>query len=194
MEKRHSFFKSQFNTRESDDGKKYITGYFALFDQETELWEGMFEKIAHGAFDDTIANDDIRCLFNHNTDIVLGRNKNSTLVLRADEKGLYGEVEINQEDSEAVNAYARVKRGDVTGCSFGFDSTAEERIERDNGVLYIVKTAKLYEVSPCTFPAYPQTEIQARKKVFEADSKKAFSERKSAIKKKLEEIKNVKTA
>lgn len=194
MNKRHSFFKSQFKTREGEDGKKFITGYFALFEQETELWEGVFEKIAHGAFDDTIANDDIRSLFNHNTDIVLGRNRNSTLVLKPDEKGLYGEVEINQEDSEAVNAYARVKRGDVTGCSFGFDAVEEERIERDNGVLYIVKKAKLYEVSPCTFPAYPQTEIQARKKDFEADKKKAFEERKISIKKKLEEMKDVKTA
>ena len=185
MDKRHAYFDSEFKTRE-DDGKKYISGYFAVFNQETQLWPGCFEKIAAGAFDNSLKNDDVRCLFNHNHDIVLGRTASKTLTLRTDAHGLYGEVEINNADSEAVNAYERVKRGDVTGCSFGFDTVKEESEERGNDWVYTEIEVKLYEVSPCTFPAYPQTEIQARQKDFEQTKKRSLEQTKSDLRKRLE--------
>jgi len=185
LEKRHAYFDSEFKTRE-DDGKKYISGYFAVFNQETQLWAGCFEKIAVGAFDNSLKNDDVRCLFNHNRDIVLGRTASKTLTLRTDAHGLYGEVEINNADSEAVNAYERVKRGDVTGCSFGFDTVKEEYEERGNDWVYTETEVKLYEVSPCTFPAYPQTEIQARQKDFEQSKKRSLEQTKSNLRKRLE--------
>lgn len=189
MDKRHAYFNSEFKTRE-ENGKRYISGYFAVFNQETELWQGCFEKIAVGAFDNSLKNDDIRCLFNHNHDIVLGRTANKTLTLRTDAHGLYGEVEINDADSEAVNAYERVKRGDITGCSFGFDTIAEEYENRGNDWVYTETEVKLYEVSPCTFPAYPQTEVQARQKDFEQSKKRSIEQRKAELRKKLEAIKH----
>lgn len=188
MNKRYAYFSSEFKTRE-DDGSKYISGYFAVFNQETELWNGYCEKIAVGAFDETLKNDDIRCLFNHNHDIVLGRTANNTLTLHADAHGLYGEVEINQADSEAVNAYERVKRGDITGCSFGFDTIAEENEDRGEDWLCTQTKLRLYEVSPCTFPAYPQTEIQARRKDFDNSKSEQVAQRKKILKQKLEGFK-----
>lgn len=188
MDKRHAYFHSEFKTREEGENK-YISGYFAVFNQETELWDGAFEKIASGAFDNSLKNDDIRCLFNHNHDIVLGRTANKTLTLRVDAHGLWGEVLINNADSEAVNAYERIKRGDITGCSFGFETISEEFTDRGNNVLFTETEVKLYEVSPCTFPAYPQTEIQARKADAEQSKTKLFAQRKAEIKNKLEGIK-----
>lgn len=187
-DKRHAYFKGDFKTRE-EGGKRYICGYFAVFNQETELWPGCFEKIATGAFDNTLKNDDIRCLFNHNPDIVLGRNTAGTLTLRTDAHGLYGEVEINEADTEAANDYERVKRGDITGCSFGFMTISEEYEVRGNDIIYTETEVKLFEVSPCTFPAYPQTEIQARQADFEQSKKRTLEQRKAEIKSKLEAMK-----
>lgn len=109
----------QFRTIE-DDNNKIIEGYFAVFKEETELFKGFFERIEKGAFKNTLEKNNIRWLFNHNTDVVLGTTDNKTLVLKEDDKGLYGKVIINDKDTEAINIYERVKRGDITGCSFGF--------------------------------------------------------------------------
>ena len=189
LDKRHSFFKSDFKTRATDDGKKYISGYFAVFNQETQLWDDVYEEISPTAFDNALKNDDVRCLFNHNDDIVLGRTKNQTLILRADNFGLWGEVEINQADTEALNAYERIKRGDITGCSFGFDVVSEKMTDRGQTFLYTVEDLKLFEVSPCTFPAYPQTEIQSRKKQYEQTQKRTVQQQKTELKKRLEAMK-----
>ena len=189
LDKRHSFFKSDFKTRATDDGKKYISGYFAVFNQETQLWDDVYEEISPTAFDNALKNDDVRCLFNHNDDIVLGRTKNQTLILRADNFGLWGEVEINQADTEALNAYERIKRGDITGCSFGFDVVSEKMTDRGQTFLYTVEDLKLFEVSPCTFPEYPQTEIQSRKKQYEQTQKRTVQQQKTELKKRLEAMK-----
>ena len=109
----------QFRTIE-DDNNKIIEGYVAVFEEETELFKGFFERIEKGAFKNTLEKNNIRWLFNHNTDVVLGTTDNKTLVLKEDDKGLYGKVIINDKDTEAINIYERVKRGDITGCSFGF--------------------------------------------------------------------------
>ena len=110
----------QFKTRSEEDGEKYISGYFAVFNSNYEMWEGATESVDVHAFDNTL-QDDIRCLIDHDTHLVLGRTKSGTLTLKVDEKGLWGEVKINQADQDAVNLYERVKRGDVDQCSFGFD-------------------------------------------------------------------------
>ena len=167
MEKRESknltrTWRTKFETREEQDGKKIIAGYFAVCGVETELWQGAFEEIAVGAFDKTLGND-IRALTNHDTTLVLGRNKAKTLTLKADSHGLWGEVEINENDSDALNTYERVKRGDVDQCSFGFRILDEGTEWRDDGtVKWTLKEVDVYEVSICTFPAYEDTGIQAR--------------------------------
>lgn len=164
-------FTNKFLTREADE-KKYITGYFAVFNSIYEIFRGCTESIATTAFDETL-NDDIRALTNHNTRLVLGRNTIQTLKLRVDEKGLYGEIEINQDDTDAMNLYARVKRGDVSQCSFGFEILDEEREVKQNGdVHFTIRKVKLYEVSVVTFPAYKETEVAARKEQLEEIKKR----------------------
>lgn len=107
----------------------------------------------------------MKVLWNHNSDLVLGSTENRTAYLQENERGLYGSDEINEEDQDARNAYARVSRGDVKGCSFGFDIRAmEENWEEDGTYRTRLTDVELYEVSPCTFPAYTQTSIQARAK------------------------------
>lgn len=154
---------TQFNTRE-EGGEMAIEGYFAVFNSIYEIAAGMTESIAAGAFDNTLS-DDVRALINHDTTLVLGRTKAGTLKLHADDRGLWGHITINPNDSDALNLYERVKRGDVDQCSFGFDIVNEETDFREDGTVHwTIKEVKLYEVSPCTFPAYEETSIAARSK------------------------------
>lgn len=153
---------SEFKTRE-DDGELRIEGYFAVFNSNYDIWPGASESVAPGAFDNTLG-DDVRALIDHETMYVLGRNKAGTLELRQDSHGLWGSVLINPNDQDAMNLYSRVQRGDVNQCSFGFDILDEETEYRDNGdIHWTIKDVKLYEVSVCTFPAYTETAVQARK-------------------------------
>lgn len=185
---RKSYFTSRLATRD-EENEKYIEGYFAVFEQETKLWQGVFEKIARGAFDNSIKNNDIRCLFNHDSGFVLGRTASKTLELKVDAHGLWGRVKINPADNQAMAVYARVERGDISGCSFGFNPIKESYEEREDNILYIVEEADTHEVSICTFPAYPQTEIMARQKDFDKNQKQQIKVRKKQIKEKLEGIK-----
>lgn len=154
---------SEFNTRD-DGGNLSIEGYFAVFGSVYEIAPGMSESIAPEAFDKTLSGD-IRALINHDTTLVLGRTKAGTLNLRTDNRGLWGHIDVNPNDSDAMNLYERVKRGDVDQCSFGFDIIDEETEFREDGsVHWTIKEVELYEVSPCTFPAYEETSIAARAK------------------------------
>ena len=147
-----------------ESGEKYIEGYFAVFGGTYEIWKGATESVDTHAFDGALA-DDIRALIDHKTRLVLGRNKAGTLELRVDERGLWGRIRINQSDTDAMNLYARVERGDVDQCSFGFDILEEETEYREDGsVHWTITKVKLYEVSCVTFPAYEDTSIAARKK------------------------------
>lgn len=188
LNKRTSYFASKLTTRAESDGEKYIEGYFAVFNQETELWEGCFEKIAPGAFDNSLKNNDIRCLYNHDSGFVLGRNVSGTLELRTDAHGLWGRVKINQNDAQAMDVYARVERGDISGCSFGFDPVSEEYDCKDDGMHWTVVEADVREVSICTFPAYPQTEIQARQQAVEEAKARSLTAVKEKLKKRLEDL------
>lgn len=154
----------QFATREADNDL-YIEGYFAVFNSEYQLWEDASEVIKPGAFTDSISGD-VRALINHDTSMVLGRTKAGTLSLRQDERGLWGSVRINREDGDAMNLYARVQRGDVDQCSFGFAIKRETFVDLGGGKYRweIEEVDPLYEVSVCTFPAYESTSVSARQK------------------------------
>ena len=187
MEKRNIYAAGDFKVRaEPEGGGKYIEGYFAVFNQRTELWRGFYEEIAPEAFDESLKNNDIRCLFNHNSDVVMGRTAAGTLTLKKDAHGLFGSVHINEDDKQALDIYARVARRDISGCSIGFYPIKEEYTELDNGdVLCRVLDVDLSEVSICTFPAYPQTEIQARERAYAA----VTAQRRENIKRRLEKLK-----
>lgn len=175
---------TKFETREDGENLS-IEGYFAVFNSIYEIGPGMSESIAPGAFSKTLSGD-IRALINHDTTLVLGRTKANTLQLREDNHGLWGHIDINPNDTDAMNLYERVKRGDVDQCSFGFAILSEETDFRDDGsVHWTIKEVELYEVSPCTFPAYEETNISARAKEREDLLKRKNEAWKDAILKKL---------
>lgn len=163
---------SEFQTRE-DGEKLYIEGYFAVFNSNYEIAPGLSESVAPEAFDKTLGGD-IRALINHDTTLVLGRTKAKTLELSVDSRGLWGKIEINPKDVDAMNLYERVKRGDVDQCSFGFDIVSEDTEFRDDGSIHwTIREVVLYEVSCCTFPAYEDTSLSARTKESEEIKKRA---------------------
>ena len=152
----------QFRTR--DDGDDLIIeGYFAVFDSPYVLWDGATEIVKPGAFAGCLSGD-IRALIDHDTRLVLGRTKAGTLTLREDARGLYGTIKINRDDADAMSLYARVQRGDVDQCSFGFDIEEETFVDLGGGQCRweINKVNPLYEVSVVPYPAYEETAVKAR--------------------------------
>ena len=189
MQKRKAYMATQFQTREEQEsGDLILSGYFIKFDEETELWPGYFEVIKREGVEKAIKDADIRALFNHDHSLVLGRTGNDTVRLGVDDIGLFGDIIINKDGPQAVGAYARVQRGDVVGCSFGFFPIKINTEERDDGsYLDTILELEIFEVSPCTFPAYPQTEIAARQKDFESQlraNREMLDKRKKKIKEK----------
>lgn len=156
----------KFTTR-AEDGNLYIEGYFAVFGSEYRMWENSIETIDEDAFNETV-DGDVRALVNHDSTLVLGRTTAGTLTLRVDRTGLWGSILINQSDQDAMNLYERVKRGDVSQCSFGFDILDQSTEVMENGTtVWRLKKVELYEVSVVTFPAYEDTSVIARKKDYE---------------------------
>ena len=162
---------SKFSTRKDGDNL-HIEGYFSVFNSNYEIAPGLSESFAPGAFSNTLSRD-IRALVNHDTTLVLGRNKANTLGLREDSRGLFGDITINPNDSDAMNLYARVERGDVDQCSIGFDIIKEDTDFREDGSIHwTIREVVLYEVSCCTFPAYEETSISCRTKQAEEIKKR----------------------
>ena len=172
--------RGDYHTRD-EDGELYVEGYFSVFNSSYVIMDGVTETVAPGAFSDTLG-EDIRALTNHDTTLVLGRSKAGTLALREDSHGLWGSIRINQADTDAMNLYNRVKRGDVDQCSFGFFILAEERRVLENGdVQYVILKVRLVEVSVVTFPAYEETSVSARARQEEDIRRMAFAERKEKL-------------
>ena len=190
MEKREKAirdFRTKFNITRAEDTPDdlIIEGYFALYENETELWEGSYEILTKGAFDESL-NNDIRALWNHNTQYVLGRNKSGSLELKADDKGLFATVKL-PNTQYAKDLYELVKRGDVDNCSFGFnilDETLEELA--NGGYRWRINKVDLHEISVVTFPAYENTSVQARAKQVEEIKSRSLELHKNKLKERLE--------
>lgn len=175
-----------FQTRE-EDGNLYIEGYFAVFNSVYNIAPGMSESIAPGAFS-KVLNNDVRCLTDHDTRLVLGRTTANTFEIREDEHGLWGRALVNPNDQDAMNTKARVDRGDVNQASFGFDILDEETEYRDDGSIHwTIKEVELYECSVCTFPAYEETNITARSAQKDEIEKRKAEAWKAKMKERLEE-------
>ena len=144
-----------------DDGQRKIVGYAAVFDQlSVELW-GFYEKIQPGAFTKTIQEADVRGLWNHDSNYVLGRTKSGTLTLREDPIGLG--IEILPPDTQwARDLMVTIDRGDVDQMSFAFQVMRDHWETVDDKLVRTLEEVALYDVSPVTFPAYPQTTVQVR--------------------------------
>lgn len=177
---------SEFTTRDGvEDSDPVIEGYFAVFNSNYDMGWGMSESIAPGAFTEAISGD-VRALIDHDTRLVLGRTISHTLELREDAHGLWGRIHINPRDSEAMNLYERVKRGDVSQCSFGFEVESEETtFPADGKIHWTIKKVKLYEVSCCTYPAYEDTSVSARRKDWEQIEKRKSEAWKTSLLQKL---------
>lgn len=156
---------TEFRVR-SEGEDRYIEGYFVRFGDVYEMGYGISESIEPHAFDEVLASGaDIRALLNHDTTLVLGRTKAGTAEFKADDVGVWGRVKINNKDQDAVNALARVERGDVDQASFGFRDWEELReVDESTGKVHytITKIKELMEFTVCTFPAYQSTSLSAR--------------------------------
>jgi len=152
----------------ADENESIITGRPIVFDSRTDLVH-FEEVIDSGALDSTDLSD-VRFLVNHDINkIPLARSKqgdsNSTMSLTVDKKGLLISVKLDTENnSDARALYSAVKRGDISGMSFMFsiNGIKWEKLDSDKPVRHITSIAKVVEVSAVTFPAYQDTEINAR--------------------------------
>jgi uncharacterized protein len=141
-----------------------ISGYAAVFNSKTSIGDFFEEVISPGAFARTISeNGDIRALFNHNWDHVLGRTKNGTLKVEEDNRGLKFEVEL-PNTSLARDLAESLRRGDINQCSFGFYATNDTWDYAVEPAVRTLNEVELYEISVVSIPAYEDTEVSLRSK------------------------------
>lgn len=145
-----------------DDGERRIAGYAAVFNQLSENLGGFREQIQPGAFD-SVMGDDVRALFNHRAELILGRTTADTLQLETDGTGLH--YRIDPPDTQyARDLLLSIERKDITQSSFAFRVEDDSWDEDDDGRLIrtIKKFRRLYDISPVTYPAYPDTTVAVR--------------------------------
>lgn len=169
IERRELPVELRIKSGDGEDKTPILEGYGAVFDSlSEELW-GFREKIEQGAFAETIKNDDVRFLFNHNPDHVLGRNTAKTLTLNEDKKGLRFDVEL-PDTQFAKDLSESVRRGDINQCSFGFVVEKDSWDYTDEDMpIRSLEQVKLFDVSLVTYPAYQDTSASVRsmKEIFE---------------------------
>jgi len=152
-----------------------IEGYAARFNQQSKDLGGFRETVAPGAFTKALAgNPDVRCLFNHDANRVLGRTSAGTLTLTQDEHGLKFRCQLDPNNQEHRNLHSSIKRGDINECSFAFmpdkqsdgsdgDVWQDAKDERGNWFISrTLKNVRLFDVSAVTHPAYEGTNVDAR--------------------------------
>jgi len=140
-----------------------IEGYAAVFNEEASIG-GMFrEVIKPGAFKRAIKDgQDVRALWNHDSNHILGRTKADTLTLEEDKKGLWISI-IPPNTRFASDLVESIRRGDIDQMSFAFIATEEKWIEKkDEPALREIIDVDLFDVSPVTYPAYEGTEVGLR--------------------------------
>lgn len=152
---------------EKTEDKRSITGLAIPYNVETVLWsDGGYEEreiIYPGAIAET--KRDVVMLWNHKSEIILGRQSAKTLNLKETDAGVEFE-NFPPESPEGISKYESINRGDVKNMSFGFndiDVLEEKKVEGEKRI-YIrhVKKMDLWELSPVTWPAYESTTAQAR--------------------------------
>lgn len=155
------------------EGREVISGYGAVYyrdgEQGTEyqLWDDMFERIMPGAFDRAIREDDVRGLFNHDPDHLLGRTASGTMRLSSDKNGLRYEID-PPDTSVGRDVRESMRRGDLSGSSFAFHVTEQTWREEKRGnqkvTIREVRGVRLFDVGPVTFPAYDATTTEIAKR------------------------------
>ena len=142
--------------------KPVLEGYAAVFNSLSEEMWGFRERILPGAFTRTLKeNADVRCLINHDPNLVLGRTRASTLRLMEDERGLSYSDDL-PETSYALDLAESIRRGDVSQSSFGFRVAGDRWLKEDKADIREIIDVDLFDVSAVTFPAYTQTRVEIR--------------------------------
>lgn len=162
-EKRHLTTNS-VEIRESEDGKRMLAGYAVKWGMRSHKmgWRSFREQFSKGAFTESLTNDNQLALWAHDTTKVLGNTKSGTLRLYEDDVGLRFELDLGNT-TLANDAYETIKRGDIDGVSFGFRMIKQEWDENDQeNIVRTIHKAKLMEISPVAFPAYPDSQVSAR--------------------------------
>lgn len=141
--------------------EKFFQGYAFVYETRTDIGE-FTEEIARGAADDVMSND-VRALFNHDPNIVLGRTKSGTLKIQSDQRGLMYQIKFNPNDTDHVNLRERILRGDVSESSFAFRKK-EDKWEMRDGRKHrtVLKFQRLVDVSPVTYAAYNDATVAMR--------------------------------
>lgn len=188
MEQRRLQNERRIGIEKRADGGAKLTGYAAVFYDGTpgtqySLWPGVVERVMPTAFDRAAAEDDVRGLFNHDVNQVLGRTRAGTMRLSVDNVGLAYEIDVPASQSALVES---VERGDVTGSSFSFDVLSESwtRETTADGIeieVRQVQDVRLYDIGPVTFPAYESTSVGVRVSGDVAEAKESLAKRKNEL-------------
>jgi len=145
--------------RIDDDGG--IVGYAAVFNEWSQPLGFFKERIRPGAFKKTLEDSDVRALFNHDPNYVLGRNTAGSLDLKEDKQGL--RFSINPPATQWANdLQVSVKRGDIDQASFGFEAIKDDWDHKSEPMERELIEVRLFDVSVVTYPAYTQTKVTAR--------------------------------
>ena len=164
------FCETRVEKREDDDDARTISGYAARFYDGTpateyELWDNAVERILPGAFDRAVKEDDVRGLFNHDPDNLLGRTAAGTMRLTVDDKGLRYAIDA-PDTATGRDVVTSIDRGDLTGSSFSFRVTSAkwtDEAEDDGGrEIREILEVELFDVGPVTYPAYESTTAAVR--------------------------------
>lgn len=169
-----NFIADELRVEKREDGASKIVGHAAVFNTLSEDLGGFREKIEPGAFTSAIKEDDVRALFNHDPNHILGRNKSGTLRLKEDQTGLA--IEIDPPDTQiGRDLMISLERGDIDQMSFGFSvkpNGANWGEDEDGMAIRTLTDVRLFDVSPVTYPAYPETDVAIRSLELHKKSKK----------------------
>ena len=175
MDLRRRIAQRDVTVRAKEDGSSTVTGYAAVFYREGEpgteyrIGKHFVERIDRDAFSSALdREDDVRALFNHDSNQVLGRTKAGTLRQSVDPTGLRYDIDMPTTQT-GQDVAESIRRGDVTGSSFAFEILEETRSEKpeEDLVIYNIRDVRLYDVGPVTFPAYEATSTELRSARFQ---------------------------
>ena len=181
-------FDAKVEIRAEGDGVK-VSGYAAVFGEETRIGSSFTEVIAAGAFRSALERgDDVVFLVNH-AGLPLARTRSGTLTLSEDERGLYIETVLDGSDPDVRAIIPKMQRGDLDKMSFAF--TPVRQSWDDSGVMpkRTIEDVSLHDVSIATKPAYSGTEIGLRSldafRAEQEDKQRALSVRRMRMKARL---------
>lgn len=173
------------SVEERDGDTPTITGHAAVFYDGTRNTEfeffGMRERIMPEAFNNALSRpDDVRALFNHDSNHVLGRTKSGTVKLSVDDVGL--RYDITPPDTQTGRDIVEsIRRGDLSGSSFAFRVIGQRFSTEDSDDIREITDVELFDVGPVTFPAYESTDTGIRAIGDTSEAEQALAAHKAEI-------------